>query len=206
MALRLIGAGFGRTGTMSIKLALERIGFGPCYHMKEVMENPPAVAYWGRLARGESVDWDEVFAGYVATVDWPACTYWRELAEYYPDAKVLLSIREPESWFESTQKTILSPEHLGWFLNNESNPDARDMVYRLFNKTFDDRGNQRDHAIEVFNRHNQEVMRGISHSRLLVFNVAEGWAPLCDFLNVAAPDEPFPNVNSTDEWLASRVQ
>ncbi|MGH8246419.1 MAG: sulfotransferase family protein, partial [Gammaproteobacteria bacterium] len=125
MALKVIGAGFGRTGTMSIKFALERIGFGPCYHMMEVMPHPQAVSQWARLARGEQSDWDGIFKGYAATVDWPACTYWRELAEYYPDATVILSVRDPARWFESTQKTIFSRQHLDQFLGRDSDPDYR---------------------------------------------------------------------------------
>src|SRR5262245_19137133 len=107
MAVQLIGAGLGRTGTPSLKFALEQIGFGPCYHMPEVMLNPEASQHWVRAANGNP-DWEAIFNGFVATVDFPGCTFWRELADYYPDAKVLLSVRDPEQWFESTQETIFS--------------------------------------------------------------------------------------------------
>lgn len=202
MALKVIGAGFGRTGTASLKFALERIGFGPCYHMMEVMPNPDNVAHWAQIARGGKPDWDRIFKGYMATVDWPACGYWRELAAHYPEAKVILSMRDPERWFESTQKTIFSEAHLTQFLTDHSDPDLRDMVGHLFTKTFDGRGRDREHAIAVYRRHNEEVMRTIPRDRLLVFNPAEGWAPLCGFLGVAVPDEPFPKRNTSEEWIA----
>src|SRR5690242_6606844 len=104
--MRVIGAGMGRTGTLSLKAALERLGFEPCYHMLEVMEHPDHVSLWSAMARGEAVPWDRVLGGYQATVDWPACTYWRELTSAYPQARVLLSVRDPERWYESMRTTV----------------------------------------------------------------------------------------------------
>ncbi|MBI2995021.1 MAG: sulfotransferase family protein [Gammaproteobacteria bacterium] len=202
MALKLIGAGFGRTGTASLKFALEWLGFGPCYHMMEVMPNPRNVAYWARIARGEQPDWDRIFEGYASTVDFPACSYWRELAAHFPEAKVILSMRDPDRWFESAQRTIFSKAHLDQFLGDGCDPDLRDMVARLFITTFDGHGRDRDHAIAVYNRHNEEVMRTIPVDRLLAFNPEQGWAPLCAFLGVSMPDEPFPIRNTTEEWIA----
>jgi Sulfotransferase domain len=95
MALRVIGAGFGRTGTHSLKLALEQLGFAPCHHMYEVRAHPEQLAFWQAAARGELPDWDEVFAGFAAQVDWPGARFWRELAEHFPHAKVILSVRRP---------------------------------------------------------------------------------------------------------------
>src|SRR5262249_28634169 len=107
MPLKLIGAGWGRTATLSLKVAIEQLGFGPCHHMTEVMMNPESVAHWIRAADG-SPHWETIFDGFSATVDFPGCTFWRELSEFYPQAKVLLSVRDPEKWFESTQATIFS--------------------------------------------------------------------------------------------------
>src|SRR5215467_3284539 len=109
MSLKLIGAGFGRTATLSLKLALEQIGYGPCYHMVEVMMNPESVPFWIRAADGDP-DWEAIFKNYLSTVDFPGCTFWRALSEFYPEAKVLLSVRDPEKWFESTQATIFSEQ------------------------------------------------------------------------------------------------
>ncbi len=202
MALKLIGAGFGRTGTMSLRDALDKIGYGPCYHMSVVMQNPQNARYWAAAGRGEKVNWDEVFEGFVSTVDWPACTYWRELADAYPDAKVLLTVRDPERWFASTQKTIFSKPHRDSFYLDDSDPDKRGMVEVLYDKTFQKRQNDHDHAISVFNAHNEEVKRSIPPERLLVYEVGQGWEPLCKFLGVPVPAEPFPRINTTDDWLA----
>ena len=108
MPLSVIGAGFGRTGTMSLKLALDQLGFGPCYHMTEVFKNPKASGYWEAAADGKPIDWEEVFAGYRSTVDWPGATFYKQLADAYPEAKVILTERDAEAWFESTQATIFS--------------------------------------------------------------------------------------------------
>ena len=107
MALSVIGAGFGRTGTESMKLALETLGMGPCHHMKEVLANPEQVALWRSAAQGDLPDWEDAFAGYSSAVDWPAAYFWRELSEYYPDAKILLTVRSADSWYASMANTIL---------------------------------------------------------------------------------------------------
>lgn len=199
MALKVVGAGFGRTGTLSLKNALEKLGFGPCYHMSEVFPRPDHVAMWHRLAFEHSMDWDLIFRDFRATVDWPAARWWREIAAHYPDAKVLLSIRDPEAWYKSMTDTIYQP--MKW-----SVPDGVPEVVRLQNEmgrkailaeTFDNRFEDKAHTIEVFKRHNQEVRDAIDPARLLVFDVREGWAPLCRFLEVPIPDEPFPRLNDT---------
>ena len=107
MALEIIGPGFGRTGTNSLKVALEHLGYGPAHHMFEIRDNPPLLSPWQALARGESGDWDAAFRGYRSQVDWPGARYWRELAAYYPEAKVILTIRDPDEWFDSIEATIL---------------------------------------------------------------------------------------------------
>lgn len=107
MPLEVIGPGFGRTGTNSLKIALEQLGFGPCHHMFEVRDNPDSLVDWEALARGEKVDWDHVFRGYRSQVDWPGARYWRELVRHYPTAKVVLSVRDPDEWFDSVQATIV---------------------------------------------------------------------------------------------------
>ena len=91
---------------MSLKAALETLGFGPCYHMIEVFEHPEHAGFWQAAWRGEPVDWDGLLGGYEAAVDWPACTFYEELLQRYPDARVLLSVRDPERWYESTRDTI----------------------------------------------------------------------------------------------------
>ena len=124
MALKVVGAGFGRTGTLSLKVALERLGVGPCYHMMEVFPRPEHVAMWHRLAFGNPIDWDELFDGFQATVDWPSARWWREIAAHYPDAKVLLSVRDPEAWYKSMSDTIAQPLR-------EPAPDGAPNIVRL---------------------------------------------------------------------------
>lgn len=194
MALSVIGAGFGRTGTMSLKLALEQLGLGPCYHMVEVFKNPKAPGYWEAAADGLPVDWDEVFAGYGSTVDWPNATFYRELAEAYPQAKVVLTLRDPQAWFASTQATIFKHDF------NLQPGDFGRMTAKVIGRLFDQRMHDEAHCIEVFNRHNAAVQQAIPAERLLVYDVAEGWAPLCAFLGVPEPDGPMPKANSTEDF------
>jgi hypothetical protein len=195
MPLSVIGAGFGRTGTMSLKLALDRLGFGPCYHMVEVFKNPKAPGYWEAAADGETVAWEEVFAGYSSTVDWPSATFYRQLADAYPNAKVILTERDPESWFTSTQATIFSRP-----IRDDTQDGWQRMVLKVISDLFDRRMNDKAKLIEVYRRHNEEVRRTIAPERLMVYDVAAGWGPLCRFLDVEVPHEPMPKVNSTDEF------
>jgi Sulfotransferase domain len=195
MPLSVIGAGYGRTGTMSLKLALDQLGFGPCYHMVEVFKNPKAPGYWESAADGKPTDWEEVFAGYNSTVDWPSATFYKKLADHYPDAKVILTERDPEAWFVSTQATIFSLH-----IRDNTEDEWQRMVLKVISDLFDRRMNDKDKLIEVYNRHNADVRRAIAPERLLVYQVSQGWAPLCAFLGVDVPDAPMPKVNSTDDF------
>jgi len=199
MALQVVGAGFGRTGTLSLKNALEKLGFGACYHMMEVFPRPEHVAMWHRLAFGHPMDWDEIFRGFRATVDWPAARWWREIAAHYPDAKVVVWVGGPEGWYRGLGDIIYQPMKLPV-------PDGAPEIVRLQSEmirkavlaeTFDNRFDDKALAIQVFKRHNQEVRDSIDSARLLEFDVREGWAPLCRFLEVPIPDEPFPRLNDT---------
>lgn len=209
MTLSIIGAGLGRTGTLSLKAALEKLGFGPCYHMVEIMENrhdhPPQ---WQKFSAGERNDWDSIFEGYGSTVDWPACYFWRELADYYPEAKVILSVRDAEAWYQSMRKTLISfmsgplpPVELG--VIHTQLIMANDIIKK---RTFDDKLDNKEHVIRTFEAHNRLVQQTLSAERVLVFNVAEGWQPLCEFLGTAVPDEPFPRVNDTQQVLEDRKE
>jgi hypothetical protein len=200
MTLALIGAGFGRTGTASLKIALEKLGLAPCYHMLEVFSNPAHAARWHAAASDPRIAWEGPLAGYAATVDWPGCYFWRELADQHPDARVLLSVRDPESWHRSVMNTIYQPlvdpppmAPPGW------SAMARDLILE---RTFGGRLDDRDHAIAVYRRHNEAVERAIDPGRLLVYEASQGWEPLCRFLGKPVPVEPFPRVNTTDEWRA----
>ena len=194
MGLKVIGAGFGRTGTASLKLALEILGFGPCYHMSEVLANAGHMALWNDVAAGRP-DWEQIFKGYSSTTDFPASIYWRELAAYYPAAKIILSTRDAERWFESTQETILSRHMMGLL---EGTP-WRTMLRNTIDALFDGKIHDHDTVVRVFNEHAAAVKGAFGPDRLLVFEAKQGWAPLCAFLGVPAPDEAFPKVNSKEE-------
>ncbi|WP_421917063.1 sulfotransferase family protein [Mesorhizobium sp.] len=207
MTLKVIGAGLGRTGTWSTFAALNRLGF-PCYHMQEVImikANKGHLDFWRKVANsppGSQQDWEQVFANYTATVDNPGCCVWKELLAAYPDAKVLLTLhpRGPAAWYDSTVDTIyftrnvwqfkilewLTP--LGWQFGDMAN---KLMWGRTLNGVMDDR----EKAISRYSAYIEEVRAAVPPDRLLVFKVTDGWAPLCRFLGVAEPDEPFPNIN-----------
>ncbi|MBS0334321.1 MAG: sulfotransferase family protein, partial [Proteobacteria bacterium] len=189
-------SGFGRTGTLSLKGALEMLGFGPCYHMVEVFKNPSAPGWWIEAAEDPGrADWGRIYAGYAATVDWPNATFYKELASAYPGAKVVHTERDPDDWFESTQATIFKND----IPEGVEAPFPR-MLRKVIGELFDQRLHDRDHCIAVYNAHNREVREAIPAERLLVYHVADGWAPLCGFLGVPVPSEPIPKVNSREEF------
>lgn len=197
MALQVIGAGLGRTGTMSLKAALEKLGIGNCHHMLEVFANLDRLPLWLQAARGKA-DWDAIFDGYGACVDYPSCTYWREIADHWPDASILLSTRDPESWFDSVSETIFSPAILEMLLASPLADFFRTSVLADFGDRIGDRGFMTDY----FRRWNADVIASVPPGRLLVFEAKQGWEPLCAFLGVPVPDEPFPRVNSREEMAA----
>ncbi|MDL4821006.1 sulfotransferase family protein [Actinomadura opuntiae] len=200
--LQVIGAGFGRTGTLSLRTALERLGYGPCHHMTALFEDPAQLVLWREVADTGAADWDRVYDGYRATVDWPGAAYWRQLVLHYPDAKVILTVRDPERWYESAHDTIYQshmasldgapPELAGM-------RDIADAIvwHGVLGGRFD-----KDHAIGVFNEHNAAVRREVPAGRLLEFEAAQGWEPLCAFLGVPVPDEPFPRSNDRAAFMA----
>jgi hypothetical protein len=201
MSLRVIGAGLGRTGTSSLKTALERLLGGRCYHMYELRGRPDDVPRWERALAGSVKEWGEIFSGYIATVDWPAASFWPELAAAYPDAPVLLSRRESaERWWASMEKTIV--ELLGEPLPEDDPRLARQrrMTKAILTERLDERWWERDRAIAAYERHNERVRREIPSGRLIDWTASDGWAPLCERLGVAEPDEPFPHLNTTAQF------
>ena len=199
--LAVIGAGFGRTGTLSLKQALERLGFDACYHMAEVATHPEHADLWLRAWHGEDV-WETLFEGYRAAVDWPAAAFWPRLMEHYPKAKVLLSVRDAESWFKSASNTIFqSMEHA-----RNSPDDTLRTRLKMANEiiregTFGGRLMDRDHAIAVYEANVARVRAEVPADRLIEFHATGGWAGLCEPLGVPEPDEPYPWVNTSEEFL-----
>src|SRR5262245_24268422 len=201
MTLDVIGAGLGRTGTLSLKRALEELGLGPCHHMEEVIANPRQIPLWHAAGRGEPVNWGEILADYRSSVDWPSAQFWSELVDRFPDAKVVLTVRDRERWYESISKTILTmlsaPEP-------PPNPTLQAILAMtrdvIVSRAFGGRIDDAEHVKASFDRHNAAVKAALSPDRLLVFDVAQGWDPLCAFLNVPVPPTPFPRMNSTKEF------
>lgn len=198
MALKIIGAGVGRTGTHSLKIALEQLTGGRCYHMIEVFGRPGDADVWRSAIGGDPPDWDAFLGAFAAAVDWPACSAWRELAAAYPDAPVLLSTRDTDGWWRSASSTIFpvmdgdkAPPDPGWTRMAEAmleqfTPDWRDEAA----------------AKAAFEAHNAAVRAEVPADRLVEWRPGDGWEPLCVALDVPVPAEPFPHVNSTEEFRA----
>jgi hypothetical protein len=195
MALEVIGAGFSRTATFSLKFALEHLGFGPCHHFSEIFAGgQPKVSQWLEVLAGRP-DWDAVFDGFKATVDTPACNYWRELSACYPRAKVVLTVRDPDSWFDSATETIFSDRLQGSLIGSPMGALMAGAILGVSGGPITDRA----FMTAWFQRRNQEVIDTLPRERLLVFAPQDGWDPLCAFLRVPVPDCPFPRVNRRDE-------
>jgi hypothetical protein len=195
--LKLIGAAFPRTGTMSLKRAFEILGFGKCYHMHEVFLNPDHIPVWNAIGEGVMPDWRKFLAGYTATLDVPACLYWKELAHTFPDAKVLLLQRDPEEWYESMYSTVFQI-----MIDAKAELDlSQNMVRRLFlERCMCGRFEDRDYAIATYQRYCADVIAEMGEDRLLIYEVSQGWEPLCDFLGYNVPAESFPLKNSRERF------
>lgn len=197
--MKVIGAGVGRTGTMSLKLALQALGFGPCYHMEAVFNDlEKRVPQWNAVLAGKP-DWGAIYDGFQSGVDWPTAAFYRELHAAFPDAKFILSTRSPESWAASYGETIAK------LIADRANAPAPvqpwlEMAHGVIAQNGFPDGLSDAELAERFIAHNEAVKAAIPESRLLVFEVKQGWAPLCDFLGVDAPDGPFPRTNDRAEF------
>ena len=206
MTMKLIGAGFGRTGTNTQKVVLEKLGLGPCYHMYEVMQHPGHVPLWYDAACGVLPDWNTLFEGFSSGVDWPVCSFWRELSEFYPDAKFILTPREEEAWYASINKTIFDTFRMPYDPENPNN-DLRLMTRKLIlENTFDGNIEDKDHVLGVYRKHNAAVLADLPSDRVLTYDVKQGWPPLCEFLGVDVPEEDFPHTNTTKDFRERMAQ
>lgn len=201
MALEIIGAGFGRTGTYSLKAALERLGCGPCHHMCEVIGDPDQIRLWSDVVEGRS-DFGRVFSGYRAAVDFPISAYWQDVLAATPGARVVLSQRDAEDWYGSFSQTILP-----LILDREAWPDAARPWFEMIEKVIIGKalaGRTDREGILAAYRANEAAVRDLeAQGKALVFRVRDGWGPLCRFLGVDIPPEPFPKTNARTDFFAS---
>lgn len=201
--MKVIGCGFGRTGSMSMKIALEQLGVGPCHHMDEVIANPAEqLPYWLAASKGEKINWNDALKGYESCVDWPTAAYWPVLAKHFPEAKILLTTRSAESWYNSISKTIF--KIMGDATNasgNEPNPFGEMLQHMILENTFNGDITDRDHCINVFNKNVQAVKDSFSGNKLFIYNIGDGWEGLCKWLDVPVPDIPFPRTNNQQEFF-----
>jgi len=187
---------------MSLKAALEHLGF-PTYHMHELFDDPSRIEYWEQAADTGETDWDAAFAGFTAMVDYPASLYWRQIAKYYPTAKVILTVRDADKWYDSVMATIYpasTPREYG------PGEDHRQRIHKMVRKAiwngqFEGRFEDRSYAVKAFRSWNDAVEEELPKDRLLVYRVGEGWERLCQFLGLPVPDIEFPNKNSRQEFI-----
>jgi hypothetical protein len=199
MALRVVGAGLGRTGTNSLKLALERLLGEPCYHMLEVIPRPEHHDVWADAYDGTMPDWDKLYDGFGATVDWPAGPFWAQTAEAYPDALILLSVRDPDAWWNSASATIFTGMDRTFAAGAEGSW-AR-MAQKMIT-SFTPEWRDESAAKKAFVAHNDHVRRTAPADRLVEWTPSDGWAPICERLEVPVPNEPFPHANTSEDFRA----
>lgn len=203
MDLRVVGAGLGRTGTASLKQAFERLLGGRCYHMSEVFERPQDTTAWHAAVRGEPIHWDALLGGYSATVDWPACSFWRELSGSNPEALIVLSRRDSaEKWWASMERTIVATLKTPVPADIPAVAEHRAMVLELLDRRFTPEWSDPGAAMVAYERHNEAVRGSAAPGRLLEWSPGDGWEPICDSLGLAVPDEPFPHENTTEDFRA----
>jgi hypothetical protein len=202
MSLQIIGPGFGRTGTRSLKAALELLGFDPCHHMQTLFADPAQLAFWKTLAAGGTVNWHEVFADFRSQIDWPGAHVWRDLLQAFPEALVVFSTRPAEAWWNSYARTVGKLRRLYPSLPVPTNvAETLDTMKQvMIRRGIDPEMRDRDAAIAAFHRQLVEVRAAVPRERLLVFTVGDGWAPLCDFLGVPVPSTPFPRLNDGGDF------
>ena len=220
MSIKVIGAGFSRTGTFSLRSALEHLGFRKCYHMTEILnDHPEHIGVWRDAYDGKRVDWSSLFSGFQATVDLPGCLFYKQILNDYPNAKVILTLRDPDSWYNSMERTIYQSKLRGY----PSAPSFRKIIHRIMKKPsrskefgdfhdhlvwdgfFEGHFTDKDFAIKVYLEHVEKVKKLVPPEKLLVMEINEGWEPLCNFLKVPIPDStPFPHLNEQTQFTRVR--
>lgn len=200
--MKVIGVGFGRTGTMSLKVALEELGAGPCLHSLESLSAVKGASHWEQAANGEPIDWHSALDGWGASVDWLGARFYREMLQAWPEAKVILSVRDPDAWYESCHASLRATRAIG---RSEGVAGGSPTLLRavdtaIWRDLFHDRFDERDYALEIFKRHQLEVSGVVAPERLLIYDIRNGWEPLCEFLGAPVPKTPFPHLNGREAF------
>jgi hypothetical protein len=219
MSIKIIGAGLPRTGTNTLKSSLEKLGYTKTYHMKELLVHPENLTYWQTLKETGTTQWDELYNGYQASVDFPAYPWYKEHMKQYPDAKVILTVRPFEKWHSSVYSTIWQagpqtvPQKIAMLTKLLFNPRLRSVIKcvklakeMIFGVSFQGRFLDKDFAEKMFNKHIEDVKAYVPADKLLVFDVSEGWGPLCNFLGVPEPAEPLPHLNKRENFKEMLVE
>lgn len=214
MAIKVIGAGGPRTGTASLKTALEVLGFGKCSHMEGLFNQPDLVDYWVEFFETGKTDFDALFKDHQSTTDFPGCLLYKELLEQYPDAKVILTLRDPENWYQSTLETVhrfvpqTFMQKLPFIPRKLSSPRFRNIAKTLalvevyfLKRHYKGQFKNKKQTLEIYNAFNEEVRRTVPKGQLLEMHISEGWEPICKFLNVPIPDQPFPKKNQRAQFI-----
>lgn len=213
MSIEILGTGLGRTGTFTLKLALEHLGFGRCYHMSELFQKPEGLYFFNKAEKGEMVKWNKLFEGYKSAVDYPVARYFRQLSEYYSDAKIIHTLRDPHEWYESAYKTIFMANNLPvkrilkfaslYMFSKEIRRRLPVLIYnrKLMKLEFGTNLKDKKKIIAKFESHTENVIKKIPSKRLLLFNPSDGWKPLCNFLGAKIPEANFPFSNTFEEFL-----
>ena len=198
MGLKVVGAGLGRTGTNSLKLALEHLLREPCYHMWEVFSHLEHAPVWAAAAEGDIPDWDQLLDGFGAAIDFPSAAFWPELMVAYPESLVILSVRDTDAWWKSCQRTIFSADR------SLAPTEINEMVDILWAARFTSDVQNEASAKDAYETFNDRVRREVPRERLLEWRPDQGWAPICAALGVSVPEIPFPHVNTTSDFLRKR--
>lgn len=211
MSLAVIGLGMGRTGTLSLKLALEKLGYASCYHMEDLLRQPHDISYWEEIKQRGDTDWEKLFGNYRSAVDFPVVACYQQLLKKYPDAKVILTVRDEDAWYDSASRTILNvePGPLGKIkmaLKLPFSPRLRKLmrIFRMSGQFWQEHVGKdyrnKESVIAFYRRWNEQIRKKIPDEHLLVYEVKDGWQPLCDFLDVEVPGEAFPKANTREEF------
>ncbi|MCK5897347.1 MAG: hypothetical protein KAG20_11100 [Cocleimonas sp.] len=215
--IKVVNLSLGRTGTMSLKHALEDLGLDKCYHFSDIFDHQDHIDIWRSLAKGEPIDWEALFEGYQSTVYWSTSYDYQFLLDKYPEMKFILTVREPEAWYKSTFDTVYSLNrptllrNIKFKIKGMFDPELR-KLYKLWKfqetllwqNTFKGRFHDKDFAIQQFEQHIENVKKNVPAERLLVYKIQQGWQPLCDFLQLPVPETDFPRVNDTASFVEWR--